>query len=107
MINDAVPQKEARWVVLVEAETRPGYEENHRWQLVATHAVRDGGREAADKLARKLAMEYVPGEVTVEAGDTPARKVFRVNDGSWLVEGRGIDHKRTLCRVATTELVLK
>lgn len=69
------------------------------------HAVRDGGREAADKLARKLAMEYVPGEVTVEAGGTPARKVFRVNDGSWLVEVRGIDHKRTLCRIATAELV--
>ncbi|MFF4012388.1 hypothetical protein [Streptomyces sp. NPDC001717] len=106
MINDTVPQKEARWVVLVEAETRPGYEEDHRWQLVAKHAVPDGGRAAADGLARKLAMEYVPREVSMgSAGDTPARKVFRVADGSWLVEVRGIDHKAILCRVSTAELV--
>ncbi|WFB10466.1 hypothetical protein LRS74_28090 [Streptomyces sp. LX-29] len=39
------------------------------------------------------------------SGDTPARKVFRVADGSWLVEVRGIDHKGILCRITTAELV--
>ncbi|MDQ0846446.1 hypothetical protein [Streptomyces sp. V1I6] len=43
MINDAVPEKEARGVVLVEAETWPSYEE--------------GGGEVADGLARKIAMK--------------------------------------------------
>ncbi|MFD3662754.1 hypothetical protein ACFWVF_19490 [Streptomyces sp. NPDC058659] len=104
MINDAVPQKEGGWVVLVEAETCPGYED-HRWQLVATHAVPEGGRAAADGLARKIAMEYVPKEVSVGPGDTPARKVFRAADSSWLVEVRGNDHKRILCRITTAELV--
>ncbi|MEV6329378.1 hypothetical protein [Streptomyces sp. NPDC051909] len=105
MINDAVPQKEARWVVLVEAETCPRYEEDHRWQLVAKRAVPDGGRAAADELARKLAMEYVPREVKGSAGETPAREVFRVADGSWLVEVRGINAKKILCRITTAVLV--
>ncbi|GGU66248.1 hypothetical protein GCM10010274_63560 [Streptomyces lavendofoliae] len=50
-------------------------------------------------------MEYVPREVSMDSGDTPARKVFRVADGSWLVEVRGNDHKRIVCRVNTAELV--
>ncbi|GHA45299.1 hypothetical protein GCM10010329_79920 [Streptomyces spiroverticillatus] len=91
--------------MLVAAETFPGGEDGHRWQLVATHAVPDGGRAAADRLARKLAMEYVPKKVSVGPGDTPARKVFRVADGSWLVEVRGMDHKGVLCRTAVAELV--
>ncbi|MET8544569.1 hypothetical protein ABZW03_28590 [Kitasatospora sp. NPDC004799] len=105
MINDAAPRKEARWVVLVEAETCAGYEEDHRWQLVATHAVPEGGRTAADGLARRIAMEYVPKGVSVGSGDIPARKIFRVADGSWLVEVRGNDHKGVLCRITAAELV--
>jgi hypothetical protein len=104
VINDAVPQKEGTWVVLVEAETCPAYED-HRWQLIATHPVPEGGRAAADKLARTIAMEYVPKQVSVGPGDTPARKVFRAVDGSWLVEVRGKDSKRTLCRIIPAELV--
>ncbi|MEV7522318.1 hypothetical protein [Streptomyces sp. NPDC091371] len=106
MINDAVPQQEARWVVLIEAETCPGYQD-HRWQLAATHAVSEGGRAAADELAQKLAMEYVPRKlnVSVGKGDTAARKVFRVTDGSWLVEVRGFDQERSLCRITIAELV--
>jgi hypothetical protein len=104
VINDAVPQKETRWFVLVEAETCPKFED-HRWQLVAWHAVTEGGRAAADKLAWKLAMEYIPREVNVGEGDTPGRKVFRVADGSWLVEVSGFDFARVLCRITTGELV--
>ncbi|MGW7053456.1 hypothetical protein [Streptomyces sp. NPDC054887] len=104
MVNDAVPQKDCRWVVLVEAETCPGYED-HRWQLVTTRAVPEGGRAAADGLACTIAMEYVPKGVSVGPGDTPARKVFRAADSSWLVEVQGNDHKRTLCRITVAELV--
>ncbi|MFF3350154.1 hypothetical protein [Streptomyces sp. NPDC002779] len=104
MINDVVPQKEGKWVVLVEAETCPAYED-HRWQLVATRPVPEGGRAAADELARTIAMEYVPKEVSVGPEDTPARKVFRAVDGSWLVEVTGKDDKRILCRITLAELV--
>ncbi|WP_354637496.1 hypothetical protein [Kitasatospora camelliae] len=105
MIDDAVPQQAARWVVLVEAETCPRYVEDHRWRLVATHEVPDGGRAAADRLARRTAMEFVPEGVCVGSGDVPSRRVYRVADGSWLVEVRGNDHQGVLCRVTTAELV--
>jgi hypothetical protein len=40
-----VPEKEARWVVLLEAETNPSYGE--------------GGHEAADWLARKIGRTFM------------------------------------------------
>ncbi|MFE5485486.1 hypothetical protein [Streptomyces sp. NPDC056527] len=106
MSNDEVAQQETRWVVLVEAETRAGYDD-YRWHLAQTHTVEQGGRAAADELARTLAMEYVPDEVEAPARDTLARKVFRVADGSWLVEAGGGIHKKVLCRISVAELVLE
>ncbi|CAM5484281.1 hypothetical protein [Streptomyces narbonensis] len=103
MIEDAVPEEYVAWAVLVEEETCVG-RDDHRWQLTQRHLVKTGGRAAADELARKLAMEHVPAEVYLPSGATAGRRVFRVADGSWLMEVRG-GGSPVLCKVTTAEQV--
>ncbi|MET9672593.1 hypothetical protein ABZY68_05755 [Streptomyces sp. NPDC006482] len=102
MIDDAVPEEYVVWAVLVEEETCRGYED-HRWELTQRHLVEEGGRAAADALARQLAMEHIPAEARPLRGATPGRRVFRVADGSWLVEVRA--PQKVLCRITTAEQV--
>ncbi|WP_418955252.1 hypothetical protein [Streptomyces tritici] len=52
-------------------------------------------------------MEHVPDEIDAPARDTLARKVFRLADGSWLVEVGGGIHRKILCRISVAELVLE
>ncbi|MFB7518330.1 hypothetical protein [Streptomyces sp. NPDC056144] len=109
MIEDAVPEEyrtsgeSARWAVLVEEEsTMLG---DTRWVLARREDVTEGGRAAAEELARKLAMEHVPREVRPLDGATAGRRVFRVSDGSWLVDVRGAGSATALCRITTAEQV--
>ncbi|MEU8125336.1 hypothetical protein AB0C21_42060 [Spirillospora sp. NPDC049024] len=84
MVRDTPPETAKRYVVLVE-EVIPLGSDDHNWQLVKTIPV-EGDRTIADARARALAMEHVPESLYVPHGATPARSVFRVADGSWLVE---------------------
>ncbi|MFI9116866.1 hypothetical protein [Streptomyces venezuelae] len=105
MIEDAVPEGyggPAGWAVLVEEEsTMLG---DTRWMLAECRLVEDGGRAAAEALARQLAMEHVPRGVRPLFGATAGRRVFRVSEGSWLVEVRS-DSATALCRVTAAEQV--
>jgi hypothetical protein len=104
VISDAAPEA-VQHVVLVEEEISIG-DDDHRWQLAKTIQV-EGDHAAADACARELAMEYIPQDIRLDFGETAGRSVFRVSDGSWLVEVRGgtYDHERVLVRITTAERV--
>ncbi|MEU6574278.1 hypothetical protein [Streptomyces sp. NPDC046805] len=59
----------------------------HRWQLVAGHHV-DGGKRAAESKAEELADSHVPQCIArrLNPGGRPRRSVFRMHDGTWLVQ---------------------
>ncbi|MBZ4318938.1 hypothetical protein [Streptomyces huiliensis] len=59
----------------------------HRWQLVVSEHI-DGGREAAEVRAEELASAHVPAYIArfLNPGGRPQRSVFRMVDGSWLVQ---------------------
>jgi hypothetical protein len=101
MISDVVPEAVQR-VVLVEEEISIG-SDDHRWHLTRTIPV-EGDQAAADAHAGKLALEYVPRDIHQGYGETAGRSVFRVSDGSWLVEVRG-PYERVLVRITTAEQV--
>ncbi|MER5758081.1 hypothetical protein [Streptomyces sp. NPDC002082] len=104
MINDAVPE-DVGWVVLVEAGKVSRWEgqDDHAWHLATTR--RADSRSAAEALAEQTAREYVPPEVDLSRGARAGRKVYRVPDGSWLVEVRGENNSRGLCRITVAALV--
>ncbi|MGW3746725.1 hypothetical protein ACWD62_40940 [Streptomyces sp. NPDC005146] len=104
MISDALPEAAIQYVVLVE-EVIPFGSDDHHWQLVKTIPV-EGDRSTADTRARELAMEHVPKGIYVPYGATAGRSVFRVSDGSWLVEVSTPDtHSPDLARITTAEQV--
>ncbi|WP_433401730.1 hypothetical protein [Streptomyces sp. CA-146814] len=84
MINDALPPSAMRHIVFIETCARS---DDHRWRLAQTIDV-EGDRTDAAARAWELALTYLPEEIRSEIrGDASAgRKVFRVSDGSWLVE---------------------
>jgi len=84
MVSDALSEAAMQYVVLIE-EVIPLGSDDHHWQLVKTIPV-EGDRAGADARARELAMEHVPESLYVPHGATAGRSVFRVSDGSWLVE---------------------
>jgi hypothetical protein len=104
MSRDTPPEAGVRFVVLVE-EVIPIGLDDHHWQLVKTIPV-EGDRTIADALARDLAMEHVPEPLRVRPGATAGRSVFRVSDGSWLVEvSTPSSHDPKLARITTAEQV--
>lgn len=101
MISDAAPEP-VQHVVLVEEEISVG-SDDHRWQLTNTIQV-EGDRAAADARARELAMEYVPRDIPLGYGETAGRSVFRICEGSWLVEVWDVS-RPVLVRITTAEQV--
>lgn len=94
----------AVWAVLVEEESQ--VLGDSRWVLARRHEVDRGGRAAAEALARKLAMEHVPRAIGDLSGATAGRRVFRVSDGSWLVDVRGGGYDPGAhCRITVAEQV--
>jgi len=77
--------------------------DDHSWHLAAAHEA--ASRTAAEALAEQLAREYVPPEVDLSRGARAGRRVYRVPDGSWLVEVRGEINTRGLCRITVASPV--
>ncbi|MFF7995578.1 hypothetical protein ACFZDG_38135 [Kitasatospora xanthocidica] len=96
------------WYVLIERDTREndwvagestGY---HRWEL-GKPLEAPKGREQALALAEEAARSHVPREGGRPEGK-PARRVFRLAEGSWLVEVQ-YQHWTRHFRVSVAQLV--
>ncbi|MES9538231.1 MULTISPECIES: hypothetical protein [unclassified Actinomadura] len=104
MVRDTPPEAAMRYVILVE-EVIPIGSDDHHWQLVKTIPV-EGDRTVADARAQALAMEHVPESIYIPRGATPGRSVFRLSDGSWLVEvSTPASSSPKLARITTAEQV--
>lgn len=91
------------WYVLIERDRRDyGDAVYYRWQLTEPQEA-PLGREQAVALAEEAARTYVPREGAEPAG-APARRVFRLPDGGFLVELRRSGWVRHF-RVTVGELV--
>ncbi|MFD0272728.1 hypothetical protein ACFVHB_02315 [Kitasatospora sp. NPDC127111] len=91
------------WYVLIERDRRDyGDAVYYRWQLTEPREA-PLGRDQAVALAEEAARTYVPREGPEPAG-TPARRVFRLPDGGFLVELRRSGWVRHF-RVTVGELV--
>lgn len=102
MINDSMPPSTMRHMVFIETCTRS---DDHRWRLAETIAV-EGDRTDAAAQAWELALTYLPDEIRAEIrGEASAgRKVFRVSDGSLLVDVWSA-LRRVMVRINTAEQV--
>ncbi|MGV9279389.1 hypothetical protein [Streptomyces sp. NPDC003730] len=104
MVEDTPPEAAVQYVILVE-EVVPLGNDDHHWQLVKTIPV-EGDRATADARALGLAMEHVPRSLYVPHRSTAGRTVFRVSDGSWLVEvSTPVAYSPQLARITTAEQV--
>ncbi|TYC73635.1 hypothetical protein [Streptomyces sp. CB01881] len=91
------------WYVLIERDRRDyGDSVYYRWQLAPPKEA-PLGREQAVELAEETARTYLPRESGEPAG-TPARRVFRLPDGGFLVQLHYRGWKRHF-RVSVGELV--
>ncbi|MET8544473.1 hypothetical protein ABZW03_28095 [Kitasatospora sp. NPDC004799] len=90
------------WYVLVERDRRVTEEGAHRWQLASSQEA-PRGREQAVALAEEAARTYVPREGS-EPDGPPMRRIFKMPDGSFLVE---LSHRgwRRHVRVSVAELL--
>ncbi|MFE0653744.1 hypothetical protein ACFVZH_34800 [Streptomyces sp. NPDC059534] len=109
MRNEGVHDAVVPYVVTVEEDRDRGYygEDDHRWSLVRHDEVA-GGAAAAEEEAERLAREHIPADhrVSVQYHGRPGRRIFRLADGSWLVE-TWIFHRNesVLFKVSTGRLV--
>lgn len=99
MISDAIPESAVQHI-FIETCNR---DDNHHWRLAKTVPVA-GDRTVAAAQAWELATTYVPAELHMTGDASAGRKVFRVADGTWLVEVWSA-LKRMYVRVTTAEQV--
>ena len=95
-------------VVIVEEDRNRGWygEDDHRW-TIAFHERVEGGREAEER-AERLAREHIPlaFRYVAEHVGRPGRTVFRMADGSWLVDTWAAHYTEPVSfRVSTGRLV--